>query len=34
MVVYTTLDLSRPLRGIITDVPGTEAIVELREMFK
>jgi len=33
MVVYTTLDLSRPLRGIITDVPGREAIVELRSMF-
>ena len=34
MVVYTTIDLSRPLRGIITDVPGRDAIVELREMFK
>jgi hypothetical protein len=33
MVVYTTLDLSRPLRGFITDVPGREAIVELRSMF-
>ena len=33
MVVYTTLDLSRPLRGIITDVPGREAILELRSMF-
>jgi hypothetical protein len=33
MVVYTTLDLSRPLRGIITDVPGRDAIVGLRAMF-
>jgi hypothetical protein len=33
MVVYTTLDLSRPMRGIITDVPGKDAIVELRSMF-
>jgi hypothetical protein len=33
MVVYTTLDLSRPLRGIITDVPGREAIIGLRSMF-
>jgi hypothetical protein len=33
MVVYATLDLSRPMRGIITDVPGKEAIVELRSLF-
>jgi hypothetical protein len=33
MVIYTTLDLSRPLRGFITDVPGRDAIVELRQMF-
>lgn len=33
MVVYTTLDLSRPMRGFITDVPGRDAIVEMRAMF-
>ena len=33
MVVYTTLDLSRPLRGLIKDDAGKEAIIELRKMF-
>jgi len=33
MVVYTTIDLSRPLRGMIQDDAGKNAIVELRKMF-
>ena len=33
MVVYTTIDLSRPLRGKIQDDAGKNAIVELRKMF-
>jgi hypothetical protein len=33
MVVYTTLDLSRPMRGMIRDEAGKNAIVELRQMF-
>ena len=33
LVVYTTLDLSRPLRGIIKDDAGKQAIIELRKMF-
>ncbi|HEV8507600.1 MAG TPA: hypothetical protein VGQ53_19445 [Chitinophagaceae bacterium] len=33
MVVYTTIDLSRPLRGIIKDEAGKQAIIELRNMF-
>ena len=33
MVVYTTIDLSRPLRGIIKDDAGQQAIIELRKMF-
>ncbi|TMI71137.1 MAG: hypothetical protein E6H09_14350 [Bacteroidetes bacterium] len=33
MVVYTTLDLARPMRGIIKETAGKEAIVELRKMF-
>jgi hypothetical protein len=33
MVVYTTIDLSRPLRGIIKDEAGKYAILELRKMF-
>jgi hypothetical protein len=33
MVVYTTLDLARPMRGIIKDEAGKNAIVELRQMF-
>jgi hypothetical protein len=34
MVVYTTIDLSRPLRGIIKDDAGKRAIIELRKMFE
>jgi hypothetical protein len=33
MVVYTTLDLSRPMRGVIKDEAGKHAILELRKMF-
>jgi hypothetical protein len=33
MVVYTTLDLGRPMRGVIKDEAGKEAIIELRQMF-
>lgn len=33
MVIYTTLDLSRPLRGAIQDNAGKQAIIELRKMF-
>ena len=33
MVVYTTIDLSRPMRGIIKDDAGKHAIIELRKMF-
>lgn len=33
MVVYTTIDLSRPLRGMIRVDAGQQAIVELRKMF-
>jgi len=33
IVVYTTIDLSRPLRGAIKDDAGKQAIVELRKMF-
>lgn len=33
MVVYTTIDLSRPLRGVIKDEAGKQAIIELRKMF-
>jgi len=33
MVVYTTIDLSRPMRGIIKDEAGKYAILELRKMF-
>jgi len=33
MVVYTTIDLSRPLRGEIKDEAGKHAIIELRRMF-
>jgi hypothetical protein len=33
MVVYTTIDLSRPLRGLIQDDAGQEAIRELRHRF-
>ena len=33
MVAYTTIDLARPLRGIIKDEAGQEAIIELRKMF-
>ena len=33
MVVYTTIDLSRPLRGVIKDDAGKQAIIELRKMF-
>ena len=33
MVVYTTLDLSRPMRGVIKERAGQEAIVELRRLF-
>ena len=33
MIIYITLDLARPLRGIIKADMGTQAIVELRNMF-
>jgi hypothetical protein len=33
MVVYTTIDLSRPMRGMIKDEAGRHAILELRKMF-
>jgi hypothetical protein len=33
MVVYTTIDLSRPLRGVIKDDAGKQAIMDLRKMF-
>jgi hypothetical protein len=33
MVVYTTIDLARPLRGFIQDEAGREAIVELRRLL-
>jgi hypothetical protein len=33
MVVFTTIDLSRPLRGMIKDEAGKHAIIELRKMF-
>jgi hypothetical protein len=33
MVVYTTIDLSRPMRGVIKDEAGKHAILELRKMF-
>jgi len=33
MVIYTTLDLARPLRGVIKERAGQEAIIELRKMF-
>jgi hypothetical protein len=33
MVVYTTIDLSRPLRGIIQEDAGQEALREMRHMF-
>jgi hypothetical protein len=34
MVVYTTIDLSRPLRGMIRTDEGQQAIVDLRKMFQ
>jgi len=34
MVVYTTIDLARPLRGFIQDEAGQEAIVELRRLLE
>jgi hypothetical protein len=33
MVVYTTLDLARPMRGVIKETAGKDAIIELRKMF-
>ena len=33
MIIYITLDLARPLRGIIKADMGTQAIVDLRNMF-
>lgn len=33
MVVYTTLDLARPMRGTIKERAGKDAIFELRKMF-
>jgi hypothetical protein len=33
MVIYTTLDLARPMRGVIKEQAGQEAIIELRKMF-
>lgn len=34
MVVYTTIDLARPLRGFIQDEAGQEAIIELRRLLQ
>ena len=34
LVVYTTLDLSRPMRGVIKERAGRDAIVDLRKMFE
>jgi hypothetical protein len=33
MVIYTTLDLSRPTRGMIQNEAGEQAIMELQELF-
>ena len=33
LVVYTTIDLARPMRGVIKESAGQEAIIELRKMF-
>jgi len=33
MVVYTTIDLARPMRGTIKERAGRDAIVDLRKMF-
>lgn len=33
LVVYTTIDLARPMRGAIIESAGQEAIIELRKMF-
>jgi len=33
MVVYTTIDLGRPMRGLIKERAARQAIVELRDMF-
>lgn len=33
LVVYTTLDLSRPMRGVIKERAGQDAIIDLRKMF-
>ncbi|MBK9729709.1 MAG: hypothetical protein IPO83_00185 [Chitinophagaceae bacterium] len=33
-VIYVTLDIGRPMRGLITSDIGQNAIVELREMFE
>jgi hypothetical protein len=33
MVVYTTLDLARPMRGTIQERAGKDAILDLRKMF-
>lgn len=32
-VVYTTIDLARPLQGVITADAGKKALIELRKMF-
>jgi hypothetical protein len=34
LIIYTTLDLGRPLRGFIQADSGQQAIIDLREMFK
>ena len=33
VVFFTIIDLSRPLRGLIKDDAGKQAIIELRKMF-
>jgi hypothetical protein len=34
LIIYTTLDLGRPLRGFIKAESGERAITDLRELFK
>jgi hypothetical protein len=33
MVVYSTIDLARPMRGIIKERAARQAIMDLRNMF-
>lgn len=34
VVVYTTIDLARPLQGIIQEEAGRQSIIDLRKMFE